>query len=154
MLLGLEAEGVNVDSHGGNVLVVLVGLHQVEVASIALGEPVVTVELELGSLDGVAAVLEGDGDEDVDGTTSGNTGHGTSIAVRGGRGGVDQVGVGSRECSRLSLGTRGGVGGVISISVVEPLLALGSRVGDNVVALHDPNELLARVIEVELNLVG
>lgn len=50
MLLGLEGEGVNVDtSVAGNVLVVLEGLDQVEVGTITLSEAVVTVQLQLGS---------------------------------------------------------------------------------------------------------
>lgn len=49
MLLGLQSERVNVDTLvGGDVLVVLEGLHQVEVLTSALGKTVVTVELQLG----------------------------------------------------------------------------------------------------------
>jgi len=55
VLLGLEREGVHVDTHGGDVGVVLVRLHQVEVATLALIEPVVAVELDLGRHDRVAA---------------------------------------------------------------------------------------------------
>ena len=48
MLLGLERERVHVDAHGGDVRVVLVRLDQVEVLALALGETIVTVELDLG----------------------------------------------------------------------------------------------------------
>ena len=50
MLLGLEGERVDVDAGvAGDGVVVLVGLDQVEVGTIAGGEPVVAVELELAS---------------------------------------------------------------------------------------------------------
>jgi len=55
VLLGLQAERVHVDTgRRGNVLVVLVGLHQVEVGTITLVEAIVAVELHLGSDNGVA----------------------------------------------------------------------------------------------------
>ena len=46
MLLGLEREGVHVDAHRGDVRVVLVRLHQVEVGTLTDLEAVVAVELE------------------------------------------------------------------------------------------------------------
>ena len=153
MLLGLEAERVHVDTLLGNVLVVLVGLHQVEIATIALGEAVVAVELQLGKLHGVDTVLEGDGDEDGVGTTSGHTGHGAGITGVGSGGGGDQVGEGSREGAADALGGGGRVPVVEVVGVVEPLLALGSAIRDVLVGLHDPNELLAWVVEVQLDLV-
>ena len=55
MLLGLEREGVHVDADGGDVGVVLVGLDQVEVATLTLVEAIVAVELDLGRDDGVVA---------------------------------------------------------------------------------------------------
>ena len=55
MLLRLERERVHVDAHGRHVGVVLVGLHQVEVLALTLGEPIVAVELHLRSHDGVLA---------------------------------------------------------------------------------------------------
>ena len=158
MLLGLEAERVHVDTLAGDVLVMLVRLDKVEVASITLGEPVMTVELELSSNDGVAAVLEGDGDEDVVGTTSGDTGHGTSVTISGGGGGVDEVGVGSREGTGVGLSTTGNICGVKGIGVVEPLLTnwgwVGAAVGNVVITLHNPHELFAGMIKVELDFVG
>ena len=55
VLLRLEGEGVDVHADGGDVGVVLVRLDQVEVAALALCEPVVAVELNLGSDDWVLA---------------------------------------------------------------------------------------------------
>jgi len=55
VLLGLEGERVDVDADRGDVRVVLVGLDQVEVATITLVKPVVAVELDLGRDDRVAA---------------------------------------------------------------------------------------------------
>ena len=49
MLLGLERERVDVDAGGlGDVAVVLVGLHQVEVTAGLGVETVVTIQLQLG----------------------------------------------------------------------------------------------------------
>ena len=120
VLLGLEGEGVDVDANRGHVGVVLVGLHLVEVASLANLEAIVAVELEQGRDRGVVA--------------------------------------------RQALHTRNGVAGlehraVPPVGVVEGLLALPG--GDNAivarherVALDNPDELLARVVEVELQLVA
>ena len=55
MVLRLEGEGVDVDTNGGDVGVVLVRLDQVEVLALALGEPIVAVELDLGNGDRVVA---------------------------------------------------------------------------------------------------
>ena len=55
VLLGLEREGVHVDTHGRDVCVVLVRLDQVEVLALALRETVVAVELHLGGHRGVVA---------------------------------------------------------------------------------------------------
>jgi len=153
MLLGLKTKGVDIDTLLGDILVVLVGLHQIEVATIALGEPVVTVELQLGSNNWVITVLEGDGNVNSVGTTSGNTGHSTSIASSGSSGRSDQVGEGSGVSATRGLGGGGGVGVVIVVGVVEPLLALGSRVRHVQVTLDDPDQLLARMVEVQLDLV-
>ena len=46
MLFGFQTERVYVDTRGRNVGVVLVGLHKVEVATLTLGETVVSIELE------------------------------------------------------------------------------------------------------------
>jgi len=55
VLLGLEGKRVDVDADRGDVGVVLVRLDQVEVASLALRETIVTVELDLGDNDRVVA---------------------------------------------------------------------------------------------------
>ena len=49
VLFRLETEGVNVDTSGWNVFVVLVWLDKVEVSTFSLGESVVAVKLELSS---------------------------------------------------------------------------------------------------------
>jgi len=55
VVLRLEGEGVDVDANSRHVGVVLVRLDQVEVLALALGEPIVTVELDLGNRDRVVA---------------------------------------------------------------------------------------------------
>ena len=55
MLFWLEGKRVDVDADRGDVGVVLVRLDQVEVASLALRETIVTVELDLGDNDRVVA---------------------------------------------------------------------------------------------------
>ena len=55
VLLGLESKGVDVDTNGRDVGVVLVRLHLVEIASLANLETVVTVELEKSRNRGVVA---------------------------------------------------------------------------------------------------
>jgi len=120
VLLGLEGEGVHVDTNRGDVGVVLVGLDQVEVATLTLVEAIVAVELDLGRNDRIV------------------TGH--------------------------ALDTRDGVprledGAVPPVGVVEGLLTLeglddGIIAADEGITLNNPDELLARVVEVELDLVG
>jgi len=56
VLLGLEREGIHVDTLSRGASVVLVGLHSGEVSSLALREAVLTVELELGNLNRVLAL--------------------------------------------------------------------------------------------------
>ena len=55
VLLGLERKGVHVDTDRRRARVVLVRLHEVEVAALALREAVLSVELQLGDLDRVLA---------------------------------------------------------------------------------------------------
>jgi len=120
VLLRLEGKGIHIDTHGRDVGVVLVRLHQVEVATLTLVESIVTVELDLGSHDRVV----------------------TSHAFHTG----DAV-------PRLEDGT------VPPVRVVERLLTL-ERLDDGIIAadkgitLDHPHELLARVVEVQLDLVG
>jgi hypothetical protein len=53
VLFRLKSKGVHVDTSGGDVGVALVGLDKVEVRTKTLGETIVTVELKLGTDDGV-----------------------------------------------------------------------------------------------------
>ncbi len=120
VLLGLESEGVHVDTNSGDVGVVLEGLHLVEIATLAHLEAIVAVELE----------------------ESRN----------------------ARVLASHTLDARDGVarledGAVPPVREVEGLLTLpGVNVGVIArhvrVALDNPHKLLARVVEVELELVG
>ena len=119
MLLRLEGKGVDVHADSGDVGVVLVRLDQVEVAALALREPVVAVELNLGRDDRVLA--------------------GEALDARDGVAGLEY-------------------GPVPPVGVVERLLALPRAnyvvvAADERVALDDPHELLARVVEVQADLV-
>ena len=55
VLLGLQREGVHVDTDSGDVGVVLVRLDQVEVLALTLRETIVAVQLDLGRHNGVVA---------------------------------------------------------------------------------------------------
>ena len=55
MLLGPQSEGIQVDSGVGGASVVLVRLNEVEVGTLALGEAILAVKLELSSHDWVLA---------------------------------------------------------------------------------------------------
>ena len=119
MLLRLEGKGVDVHADSGDVGVVLVRLDQVEVAALALREPVVAVELNLGRDDRVLA--------------------GEALNASDGVAGLEY-------------------GPVPPVGVVERLLALPRAnyvvvAADERVALDDPHELLARVVEVQADLV-
>jgi hypothetical protein len=120
VLLRLESEGVDVNTNGRDVGVVLVGLHPVEVVTIAHLEAIVTVELE----------------ESSDGRVL------TSHALDAGDG-----------VSRLEYRA------IPPVGVVEGLLSLpgvddGVIAADERVTLDNPDKLLTRVVEVELELVG
>ena len=143
VLLGLETERVHVDTLGWHVLVMLIRLNKVEVTTIALAEPIVTVELELGSGHWVSTVLEGHWEVNTVGTTSSHTGHGTGSGV----GVVDKDGVGGGES------TGGDVGHIKSIGVVEPLLtdvttSFAGGTINVVIGLHNPDELLHGMIKI------
>ena len=161
-------------------------LDNIEVGSLTLGETILSVELELGSDDGVlspAVHVEGRLGEDegagigeasaASSTFSEGTGGGP-VSIRGGGnvntsglleeavGGNEAVGSGDRVLGPERVE---GVGeGINGIGVVEGLGAEGLVEGvasnegravvDVGVGLNDPNELLARVVEVELDLVG
>ena len=119
MLLRGEGEGVDVDTNGRDVGVVLVGLYFVEVAAITDLEAVMSVELQESSDD--------------------------------------------RVLTSHTLNASNGVTGleyraVPPVRVVERLLTLpgvddGVIAADVAVALDNPDELLTRVVEVELDLV-
>ena len=120
MLLGLECEGVHVDTRRRDVRVVLEGLDQVEVVTLAHLEAVVAVELEERRDRGVVA--------------------GEALNTRDGVARIEG-------------------GAVPPVRIVEGLRALPGAdnaviAGDEGVALDNPDELLARVVEVELDLVG
>lgn len=55
VFLGLQRKAVHVHAHRGDVGVVLVGLHQVEVLAFTLLEAIVAVQLDLGRHNGVVA---------------------------------------------------------------------------------------------------
>ncbi len=120
VFLRLEGERIHVDAHSGDVGVVLVGLHQVEVLALTLAEAIVTVQLNLGSHHGVVT------------RHALHTGHGVARLQHGA---VPPVGV---------------VEGLLSLPGVDhAVLAAHERV-----ALHNPHQLLGRVVEVQLDLVG
>ena len=118
MVLRVQRERIHVNAHGGDVGVVLVRLHQVEVGALALREPVVAVQLDLGHRRGVLA--------------------------------RQALHAGNRVARLLG-------GPVPPVRVVEGLLTLPHvhRVvaRHEVIALHHPDQLLARVVERHLNLV-
>ena len=120
MLLGLESEGVDVDTNRRDVGVVLEGLHLVEIAAFADLEAIVAIELEQRSDDRVLT------------SHAFNTGDGVARFQHG---------------------------SVPPVTEVEGLLTLPG-VDDGVIARHEritldnPDEFLARVVEVELELVA
>ena len=90
MLLGLESEGVHVDTSGRSASVVLVRLHAVEVGTLALREAVLTVELDLGDLNRVLALaLDTRGKDNLGEEVVGGTLEDTIIIGEVGGGGVD-----------------------------------------------------------------
>ena len=135
MLLGPQSEGIQVDSGVGGASVVLVRLNEVEVGTLALGEAVLAVKLELSSHDGVltpAVHVERSLGEDESASirdTRGNTASEVGKVVR-------DVGVGSvppRSAGGVNI-LGGGVGeeaGGVDVS--------GGVVGDSVVGAesHD-----------------
>jgi hypothetical protein len=120
VLLRLESEGVDVDTDGRDVGVVLVGLDLIEVATLTNLEAIVAVELDQGRHDRVAA------------SHALNASHGVT-----------------RLKDRA----------VPPVREVEGLLTLPGVDDRGVtrhegIALDNPDELLTRVVEVELELVG
>jgi len=184
VLLGLQAEGVHVNTNGGAVGVVLEGLNQVEVATITLSKPVVAVELELGAFNGVVATVKeavGGGNTDlVTNGISGTVNEGsTAESIHSGL--VDKVGnvVGNSDVSNTSSNIETSIKEVVGISsetstetvlrnarersdikgigVVEPLATHVGSTGGGIsvgIRLDDPDEFLNGVVKVELDLVG
>ena len=203
MLLRAQGEGVHVDTSVRVAGVVLVGLHQVEVGALTLGEAVLTVELELGGHNRVltpavevqgglgqhegASVRHGRGRVTGGGSRSARGSWGSAInegllttgnrVVPVGRG-SHVSGTGIVEEARHTDVVRGGganglrasegverVGQSINgVGVVEGLgtkdlvqqgVALeGTAVVDVLVGLHNPDQLLDGVVQVEADLVG
>ena len=120
MLLRVQGEGVDVDTSGRDVGVVLVRLDLVEVAALTLLETVVTVELDLGN-DG--RVLAGHTLDTSDGVTR----------------------LEDRAIPPVRV-----VEGLLTVPLVED----GIITGDERITLDNPDELLNRVVVVELELVG
>jgi hypothetical protein len=120
VLLGLESERVDVDTDGGDVGVVLVGLNLVEVATLTNLEAIVTVELE----------------------ESGDNRVATSHALN--------TGDGVARLEDRAVPPVGEVEGLLTLPGVDD----GVGAVNEGIALHNPDELLARVVEVELELVG
>jgi len=153
VLLGLKAEGVDIDACGRDVGVVLVGLDKIEVAAHALRETIMTVKLELSGEDGIEASVDTRNTNEVTGGKAG-------VRVRESLGGdgTGRIGTdGGREVAVGGGGGASGPGGVDGISVIEPLFAKrGSHVGGRhvIIFLDNPDKFLAGVIEVELDLVG
>jgi hypothetical protein len=191
VLFGPEREGIHVDTSVGSTGVVLERLDDIEVGSLTLRETILSVELELGSDDGVlspavhvkgrlsedegAGIRETRGNSESTGLKSSESGRRTSPRARGRRSEINTSSLleetsGVNEAVRGAntvLGTEGmdGIGKSIDgVSVVEGLGSKGlvegvsgnqRRAVVNVgVRLNDPNKLLARVVEVELDLVG
>ena len=175
VFLGAQSKGVHVDTSIGGTGVVLEGLNSVEVRTLTLGEAVLAVELQLGSDNGVltpAVHIEG----------SLRKHEGTSISEGGTIGGGTSGSVTTNNTAKFEetrginhlIGTRNSafrserhhsVGeGINGISIVEGLgtksleqsggVDQGRAVVNVGIGLNDPDELLARVVEVQLDLVG
>jgi len=135
MLLGLEREGVRVDTGVGGASVVLEGLHLVEVLTLLLLEAVLAVKHKLEGVEGTNGILsEGGGTTDAEAETE----HGGTISGEG------DEGVG---------GSRGGGGVKLDIRVV----GLGGEVEHGVLGEgvgEAPHKFLDWVIVREADLLG
>jgi len=205
VLLRAKSEGVHVDTSVRVAGVVLVRLHQVEVGTLALGEAVLAVKLELSGNNRVLTPAvhvksglshnEGTGirhtrhrasDRIVESTsgtcsTASNavavsictsaltpvvevSGHISCTSVLEEARGVDVVTSGHANRLRASEGVESVRESIDSIGVVERLSTEGlvkegaslkrGAVVHVLVRLHNPDKLLHRVVEVELDLVG
>ena len=121
-----EGKGVHVDTDSGHVGVVLVGLHLVEVASLAELEAVMSVQLEESTNDGVPSSIAIIGTRGISGK---------SIVILDTLGHIPHISVVERLLALESLND-----GIVA--------------GHEGVALHNPDKLLNGVVEVELDLVG
>ena len=191
-----EREGVHVNTGVGGTSVMLERLDNIEVGSLTLGETILSVELELGSDDGVLSpavhVKGGLGEHEGAGIReTGRDAGSASLKSKARTAGARRLGPHSstgrsreintssllEETSRVDEGSSGSTDGIRAaesmdgigksidgVSVVEGLSSEGlvegvsgnqRRAVVNVgVRLNDPNKLLARVVEVELDLVG
>jgi hypothetical protein len=134
VLLGLEREGVRVDTGRGVTGVVVEGLDLVEVLTLLLLETVLAVEDELEGIEGTNSLLGVAG------------GGGASGVQRGanGRHGDEAVGEGAIEGVRLENDT--GVGG--DVGEVPQGVLVGGNVGEA------PHKLLDGVVVREADLLG
>ena len=202
MLLGLQGKRVHVDAHRRCARVVLERLHDAEVASLALREAVLAVELELGNLHRVLALALDSREEDDlrEQVVRRVLKHKLLVVTAGVEVGVKPRGTtqrralretkarevrarrtvrrssGNHECcigagqdaTALASGERAAREDVHHdalrgevVRVVERLHAVDLLDGHQVrravnvrVTLNDPHQLLHRVVEVQLDLVG
>jgi len=148
VFFGFETERVHVNTLFGHILMMLIWLDKIEVTTIALGEAVMTVELEFSGSNGVGTVFEGYWKVYTVGTTSSNTWHRTNRGVR-----VVDKDVGGSEGE----GTGSDVGHIVVIGVVEPLFTVvgtSGGIGNMGVGLYYPHKFLHWVVEVEFHLIG
>jgi hypothetical protein len=135
VLLGLESEGVGVDTGEGRTGVVVVGLHLVEVLTLLLLEAVLAVEDELEGREGTSGIL-GEGlattlsAEREEGSTNGGEGHEAVGVGRVGSGLEDNIGVGG------------------DVGEVPERVLVGGNVGEA------PDKLLDGVVVGEADLLG
>jgi hypothetical protein len=146
VLLRAKTEGVHVDTGIRSTGVVLERLDGIEVGALTLGEAVLAVKLKLSSHDRVLT---------------------PAVHVKGSLGKHEGTGLGDVQATRKINSSESGYGvrkRVKGISVVKRLSSVGGIqgiTGDQRAAvvnvgirLDDPDQLLAGVVEVELDLVG
>jgi hypothetical protein len=183
VFLRAESKGVYVDTSVGGTSVVLVGLDNVEVGTLALGEAVLAVELQLGSYNRVltpAVHVKGSlGKNECSGIRESRTSSSYTVPClcplvgrdirTGGTVSLEETsGVKESLSSRCGIGRAEGMDGIgegiNGISVVEGLGTKGleecltalkrSAVIYVGIRLYNPYQLLTGVVEVQLNLVG
>ena len=183
VLLGLESERVHVDAGRGHVGVVLVRLNEVEVTAFAFAETVVAIELELDGLEAVLTLVEqrktavprvggvcsvcsecicigcvGVDARSRDLAAVGGTSRWTKEWKRCCVPHGSSVGTTHTPAKRIRR-SASEVGLVYLVSEVEPLLTSNTRIAHTIsqsvlMRLSDPHKFLARVVEVELDLVA